>query len=320
MKIILIRHAEPCYETDSLTDKGKKEAALLAQRTRHWHISQAYCSPLGRAQDTALPSLEAQGIRLECRYPSPAEDILKEPDPKTCLVYPWLREFSVPIDPDRHPAGQRIPWDYTPRYLSDHPELYSPRAWFSSPIYCGDDDHASNLDCIPTEHTSQVRAIYGQYFKRDPGKTYIQQEYEWVTGRFDRVLSQWGYQRDGLCYRTSGHSLPSNAYIRYDAHTIDHMKQEEAALASSGEEEPVLVFFCHFGVSCILISHLINSTPAAIQHGFFLPPSSVTVFSSEERVPGQALFRCQTAGDTSHLRIAGEPCSFYGSFAIPFQG
>ena len=32
MKLLLIRHGDPDYERDSLTEKGHKEAALLAER------------------------------------------------------------------------------------------------------------------------------------------------------------------------------------------------------------------------------------------------------------------------------------------------
>ena len=32
MKILIIRHAEPDYSIDSLTEKGHREAALLAEK------------------------------------------------------------------------------------------------------------------------------------------------------------------------------------------------------------------------------------------------------------------------------------------------
>ena len=62
MQIIFIRHADPDYANDSLTEKGKREAALLAKRVASWKdITQFYVSPLGRAQMTAAPSLQAAG-------------------------------------------------------------------------------------------------------------------------------------------------------------------------------------------------------------------------------------------------------------------
>ena len=53
MKIIFIRHGEPNYEIDSLTEKGWREAELLSKRTAKWNVTDFYCSPLGRAKDTA---------------------------------------------------------------------------------------------------------------------------------------------------------------------------------------------------------------------------------------------------------------------------
>ena len=53
MRLIFIRHAEPDYEHDSLTEKGWREAKLLARRTKDWQVDEFYVSPLGRARDTA---------------------------------------------------------------------------------------------------------------------------------------------------------------------------------------------------------------------------------------------------------------------------
>lgn len=58
MKIIFCRHAEPDYEHDSITDKGKIEAELLARRLCRIDIDEIYVSPLGRAKRTAEYTLE----------------------------------------------------------------------------------------------------------------------------------------------------------------------------------------------------------------------------------------------------------------------
>ena len=61
MKIIFCRHAEPDYEHDSITDKGKIEAELLARRLCRIDIDEIYVSPLGRARKTAEYALEKTG-------------------------------------------------------------------------------------------------------------------------------------------------------------------------------------------------------------------------------------------------------------------
>ena len=57
MKITLVRHGEPNYAIDSLTPKGFREAELLADRLCRMDVRDFYVSPLGRAQDTARPTL-----------------------------------------------------------------------------------------------------------------------------------------------------------------------------------------------------------------------------------------------------------------------
>jgi len=61
MRIIIIRHGDPDYAVDSLTETGWKEARLLANRLEKTEMTDIYVSPLGRAQDTLKPTLEKTG-------------------------------------------------------------------------------------------------------------------------------------------------------------------------------------------------------------------------------------------------------------------
>ena len=62
MRIILIRHGDPDYEKDCLTEKGHKQAAVVAQRLLEEGIEEIYSSPLGRARQTAEYFSKASGI------------------------------------------------------------------------------------------------------------------------------------------------------------------------------------------------------------------------------------------------------------------
>ena len=54
MRILMIRHGDPDYVHDSLTEKGKVEAALLAEQDDQGAGKGFfYVSPLGRARETA---------------------------------------------------------------------------------------------------------------------------------------------------------------------------------------------------------------------------------------------------------------------------
>jgi len=113
MKLIFIRHAEPDYSIDSLTEKGWKEAELLSHRTTKWNIKDIYCSPLGRAKDTASVTLHKLG--------------------REAVIYDWLKEFYVPVaDPDT--GAPRTPWDFLPAWWTSQTEFYEKDAWYYSPI------------------------------------------------------------------------------------------------------------------------------------------------------------------------------------------
>ena len=58
MRILIIRHGDPDYSIDSLTEKGWREAELLSERLVKEGITDIFVSPLGRARDTACPTLE----------------------------------------------------------------------------------------------------------------------------------------------------------------------------------------------------------------------------------------------------------------------
>ncbi|MDE6124919.1 MAG: histidine phosphatase family protein, partial [Eubacterium sp.] len=51
MKIVICRHGDPYYEKDTLTEKGWREAELLAERISKLDVKDFYVSPLGRAKD-----------------------------------------------------------------------------------------------------------------------------------------------------------------------------------------------------------------------------------------------------------------------------
>lgn len=54
MKILIIRHGDPDYTIDSLTEKGKTEAELLSDRISKMDIKKFYVSPLGRARQRMI--------------------------------------------------------------------------------------------------------------------------------------------------------------------------------------------------------------------------------------------------------------------------
>ena len=50
MKLVIVRHGDPDYAKDHLTEKGKREVELLADRLVKNPAKAYYVSPLGRAK------------------------------------------------------------------------------------------------------------------------------------------------------------------------------------------------------------------------------------------------------------------------------
>ena len=57
MKLYIVRHGDPDYALDCLTEQGRREAELLAERMAKTEVAAFYVSPLGRARDTASLTL-----------------------------------------------------------------------------------------------------------------------------------------------------------------------------------------------------------------------------------------------------------------------
>ncbi len=65
MHLYIIRHADPDYAHNTITPKGWEEAKALVPAIEYINPTHIYCSPLGRAQDTAKPYLEKHGRTFE---------------------------------------------------------------------------------------------------------------------------------------------------------------------------------------------------------------------------------------------------------------
>lgn len=224
MKLLIIRHGEPDYSIDSLTETGWKEAELLSHRIAKLDVAAFYCSPLGRAKDTAAATLKAMGREAE--------------------ILPWLREFPPLVQrPDR---ANSVAWDWMPGDWTPRGYFYDKDHWLDAPEF---------------------------------REANVAEAYRSVVSQLDLLLAAHGYQRAGNLYR------------------------------AERPNRDTLVFFCHFGLECVLLSHLLNISPMQLWHGTCAAPTSVTTLITEERQKGIACFRMSSFGDTSHLYAAGQPIS-----------
>ncbi len=235
MKLLIIRHGDPDYAIDGLTEKGKREAELLADRLQGEEIRAVYCSTLGRARLTAQPFLEKAKM--------------------TAQYCEWLREFNYARVRVPYLDREKIAWDLMPEYVDKFPDIYHPTLW---------------REC--------------DFLK----STQVPEAYDAVCKEFDAMLGRHGYVRDGYSYK---------------------------AISPSHD---TVALFCHYGLTALLLSHILNCSPYSIwQHGF-TAPTSVTVVYTEERAEGIASFRMSSMGDVSHLFAADEASSFSGRFCECF--
>lgn len=145
-------------------------------------------------------------------------------------------------------------------------------------------------DRLPSDWTG-VDDYYGEnWYQTELMKTVnVEEEYKRVCDGIDELLKKHGYVHDGRIFRVEKSS---------------HDK---------------IVLFCHFGVECVILSHLIGMSPMLLWHNFVALPTSVTTAITEERQEGVAVFRINAFGDTSHLYAGGQPVSFAARFCECYQ-
>lgn len=176
MRILMIRHGDPDYANDTLTEKGWKEAELLAKTAADLHLGTCYMSPLGRAQDTASCTLKELGITAE--------------------TLDWLKEFPPRLDLNQHPEllkayptsrkaedGTYVPrvvWDMVPSYYTETEQLLDRKEW-------------KNTEICAYSHADEV--------------------YDKVIESFDALLAQYGYVREGNHYRVEKESTETITFF-----------------------------------------------------------------------------------------------------------
>ena len=112
MKLLIIRHGEPDYRHDSLTEKGRREAKCLADHLCGQDLTYIYTSPYGRAKETASYTLEKLGLEAK--------------------ELPWLKEFDKKIRRPDDRLLKHISWDWLPQDWTKDPRLYDKDRWMEN--------------------------------------------------------------------------------------------------------------------------------------------------------------------------------------------
>ena len=129
MRIIYIRHGEPDYAHDCLTEQGRLQALAAAERLKEEGIDEIFSSPLGRAAETAAAASEALGL------PVRTLDFMRE--------LHWGSTDGSPIPADGHP------WDLADMLAAEGWNLTDP-AWREHPYF------SNNLVVAEADHVAEM--------------------------------------------------------------------------------------------------------------------------------------------------------------------
>lgn len=149
MKILLIRHADPDYSIDSLTEKGWEEAEQLSKRLCKEDIKDFYCSPMGRAKDTLSLTLKKLGKEAE--------------------ILPWAEEFHAFTQLPDEDRLRDIPWDFPPRVWTAQEEFLSIDTWLDSGIMQIECDGINPAERYPMV-TREIDELLLRYGYKKEGK------------------------------------------------------------------------------------------------------------------------------------------------------
>lgn len=67
MLLYIVRHGDPDYVTDTLTERGKLQAEAVGKRIAASKIDRIFSSPMGRARQTAEPACRILGLIILLR-------------------------------------------------------------------------------------------------------------------------------------------------------------------------------------------------------------------------------------------------------------
>ncbi len=147
MRLILIRHGDPNYELDCLTELGQKQAKITAQRLLKEGIQEVYSSPMGRAKQTAQPFLDASGI-------------------KNMQILDFMKEIRYGLENDLYNQDYS-PWVGVDRMANQGEDLQNPN-WRSLPLF-KDNTATVDIDLVQAASDKWLESLgykrQGLYYK-----------------------------------------------------------------------------------------------------------------------------------------------------------
>jgi probable phosphoglycerate mutase len=149
MRLYIIRHADPDYSTDSITEDGHKEAKALAKRLAIHGLDKIYCSPMGRAIITAKYTADLLGINYN--------------------IENWTRELWPELSIENSSWGRIMAIDIPGEALRDEDNLNINKRWYES-------SHLKGCNSSAEETFEKLKTASDEFIARHG--------YERVGGRY----------------------------------------------------------------------------------------------------------------------------------------
>ena len=335
MRLIFIRHAEPDYEHNTLTERGFAESRILANRVPKWDVERFFVSPLARTSLTAEPSLKAMG--------------------RTAEVLPWMREFSYGIH-DPLTGAWQVPWDLMPQYWTNDPLLQDKNHYYENNVLQSAPEYEPAVHAL-RNGMDALLAEYG-YYRKDG---YYLTDDAVTNGDDERTLVFFGhlganFEAIGYLLNIAPPVLKQAVYLAptsiciLNAEKRQHgdpngWKAEGNAHSGAGSPAAFPGAMDAASARAAVSSESANTADAraVVSSGVIdavdvgcssrrrdlseaaaqIDPASYWkdgTYADVTGRPGIAMFRAQVLGDVTHLLDAGQPLSESGSFAPVLNG
>lgn len=113
MRLIFVRHGEPDYQNDCLTENGHEQAKDTAKRLADEDIKTVYASPMGRARQTASYTADSHGLSvniLDYMHEINWGDAIEDVDEDQKIPYdghPWTVAYRVLTDTEDYVGSNK---------------------------------------------------------------------------------------------------------------------------------------------------------------------------------------------------------------------
>lgn len=177
MRIVFVRHGEPDYAHDCLTENGVEQAKCTAERLMRENISVIYASPMGRARETA--SFTAGKLNLEVN----------------------VLDFMHEIDWGSQRGDERIkrgnPWEMATLYKCELKKPEDELKWRKSP-YFKDNLCLEYYDMISRETDEFLKTL--GYERDEVGYRELE--------RSDKTVALFAHGGSGACFLSHVLNIP----------------------------------------------------------------------------------------------------------------